>query len=120
MLPYGVRPRLDRPLRAEPVRRDEVYVHPTHWFIVTMPLGTYYHHLAPDDPYWNSLVSEPGLWADVLKQIQAEYDAVMARRPLRIDTMDAETRQFCEALAAAIAQQERPAPPAAEQHRRRL
>ena len=70
---------LTRPLRSDPVRRQEVFVHPRRWRLLTMPLGTYTReeHADRASPV---LVGDLALWAAVLNEMAAEHAAATAVR----------------------------------------
>jgi hypothetical protein len=75
----GDKPDPPRPLRSEPVRRDEVRLvykgrlDETHYcHHLTMPLGTYMVEARNGDEYY---VGDPPLWRAVLDQLAAEFDA---------------------------------------------
>jgi hypothetical protein len=79
-LPYmfSFEPDLTRPLRADPVRREEVLI--DRWELATMPLGTFrleersHASITTPGTSWTDLwlVGDPVLWQPVLDEVAAE------------------------------------------------
>jgi hypothetical protein len=80
MWQLGSEPDPTRPLRSEPVRRDEVLVDKSSWTILTMPLDTWTRERRSDG-YWTEqwLVGDPVLWRSVIEELAAEHEAAVAR-----------------------------------------
>ncbi len=83
--PTGFAPDVTRPLRAEPVRRDEVLIKPWSWELATMPTGTFRvelrHHASTITGHawtWHWLVGDPDLWRPLLDRLAVEMAAERA------------------------------------------
>lgn len=69
----------DRPLRDQPVSRDEVHIDRIHNRLLAMPLATFQLVLPPSgDPEDADLVGDPALWQPLLDELTAEQARLAA------------------------------------------
>jgi hypothetical protein len=83
-LPYkqkGVDPDPGRPLRSEPVRREEVLITECDWRLLTMPIGTF--RLEERPTTWgigHQLVGDAALWQSLLDELAVALAAEIESR----------------------------------------